>query len=122
MKTLIDYLNEITDLDQRARMESVFDWVKTTYPQLESTIKWNQPMFTDHGTFIIGFSRAKHHMSFTPEEYTMNHFMNDIKEAGYDYTKGLVKIKWTEDIQFDLISKMIAFNLDDKVNCTTFFR
>lgn len=36
-----------------------FAKITETYPQLDTTVKWNQPMFTDHGTFIIAFSFAK---------------------------------------------------------------
>jgi uncharacterized protein YdhG (YjbR/CyaY superfamily) len=34
---------------------------------LKEEIKWNQPMFSDHGTFIIGFSIAKEHIAVAPE-------------------------------------------------------
>lgn len=79
-------------------------------------------MFTDHGTFIIGFSRAKHHLSFGPEEVVINMFLDDIKKSGYGYTKGLVKIKWSEEIDYRLIKRIIDFNITDKAECTTFFR
>jgi len=79
-------------------------------------------MFTDHDTFIIGFSIAKHHISFTPEEFSINVFLNDIEKAGYEHTKGIVKIKWTDDIDYPLLHKIIQFNIEDKMNCSTFFR
>jgi uncharacterized protein YdhG (YjbR/CyaY superfamily) len=44
-------------------------------------------MFTDHGTFIIGFSVAKHHLAEKPE-------FDKIVKAGYDHTKELVRIRW----------------------------
>ena len=37
------------------------------FPQLKEENKWNQPMFNDHGTFIIGFSIAKGHIAVAPE-------------------------------------------------------
>ncbi|MCQ4950818.1 hypothetical protein NE646_14380, partial [Bittarella massiliensis] len=37
------------------------------FPDLTPKIAWNQPMFTDHGTFIIGFSAAKAHLAVAPE-------------------------------------------------------
>ena len=36
------------------------------------------------GTFIIGFSAAKAHISIAPETVTMETFAKDIKEAGYE--------------------------------------
>ena len=40
-------------------------------------------MFTDHETFIIGFSVAKQHMSVAPEKAGIRQFSNEIVLAGY---------------------------------------
>ena len=50
-------------------------------------------MFTDHGTFIIGFSIAKNHLAVAPESAGINHFSDEIVQAGYDHTKQLVRIR-----------------------------
>lgn len=34
-------------------------------------IAWNQPMFTHHGTYIIGFSAASKHIATPPDRATM---------------------------------------------------
>ena len=122
METLTDYLSIIPDEAQKLRMEEVFDWIQVNYPMLTSEIKWNQPMFIDHGTFIIGFSMAKHHMAFTPEDVGITQFKDMIDAAGYAHTKGIVKVKWTEEVDYKLIKTMIDFNIADKKSCTTFFR
>lgn len=122
MTELQAFLDKVKEPDQRARMEEVFDWVMTTYPQLEVAIKWNQPMFTDHGTFIIAFSHAKAHMSFAPEEVVIARFSQDIKAAGYDHTKGLAKIKWQDPVNYDLLKKIIDNNIMEKADCTSFWR
>lgn len=103
-------------------MIELFSWIQTTFPQLKGVIKWNQPMFTDHGTFIIGFSRARKHMSFSLEEAVISLFSKTIQKAGYEQTKMLAKIKWDQSINYDLLKQLIAFNIQDKAECTTFFR
>ena len=50
MDVFADFLAGIENPQHRARMEEVFSWVSTKFPELEPVIKWNQPMFTDHGT------------------------------------------------------------------------
>lgn len=40
--------------DDRARMVDVLVRGGLTYPELELRIAWNQPLFTHHGTYIIG--------------------------------------------------------------------
>ncbi|BBN97623.1 hypothetical protein St703_03280 [Sporolactobacillus terrae] len=79
-------------------------------------------MFTDHGTYIIGFSVAKKHLAFAPEQVGIIHFSNEIVQVGYDYTKQLVRIPWDCPVDFSLLEKMIAFNISDKADCSTFWR
>ena len=66
IKTLDEHLETITNDDNRARMVDVLVSVGLTYPELELRIAWNQPMFTHHGTYIIGFSAASKHMAMAP--------------------------------------------------------
>ncbi|HWI49132.1 MAG TPA: DUF1801 domain-containing protein, partial [Rummeliibacillus sp.] len=82
----------------------------------------NTPMFTDHGTFIIGFSTAKHHLSVSPEEFVIAHFADDIVQAGYSATKGLFRIPWNGPVNYELLEKMIEFNIQDKAEYTNFWR
>ena len=56
ISTLDEYLATIPNDANRARMVDVLVWVGLTYPELELRIACNQPMFTHHGTYIIGFS------------------------------------------------------------------
>ncbi|EJL20530.1 hypothetical protein PMI05_05767 [Brevibacillus sp. BC25] len=79
-------------------------------------------MFTDHGTFIIGFSVAKHHLAVSPERVGITRFSDEIVQAGYDHTKELVRIRWDKPVDFSFLEKMIEFNILDKADCSTFWR
>lgn len=85
IKTLDEFLTTIPNDDNRARMVDVLVWVGLTYPELELRIAWNHPMFTHHGTYIIGFSTAPKHMAMTPERATMNRFEQVTRERGTDF-------------------------------------
>ena len=122
MEVFAEYLTKIDTPKHRERMEEVLTWVGKQFPNLEPKIKWNQPMFTDHGTFIIGFSISKHHLAVSPENAGIIHFSDDIVEAGYDHTQQLVRIPWDRPVNFLLLEKMIAFNIMDKADCSTFWR
>lgn len=122
MEVFEKYLAGIDNPDHRERMDKVLTWVTNKYPKLEPQIKWNTPMFSNHGTFIIGFSTAKHHMSISPEEVGIARFADDIKQAGYTSTKGLFRIQWKEQINYELLEKIIEFNIQDKAEYTTFWR
>lgn len=122
MELFKEYLGTIENLDQRARMEEILNWISENFPALEPKVAWNQPMFTDHGTFIIGFSVSKQHIAVSPENFTIDHFSAAIKEVGYGHSSNLFRIKWSEPIHFSLLEKMILFNMEDKSDYSAFWR
>jgi uncharacterized protein len=122
MEVFAEYLAQIDNPQHRARTEEILGWVSKKFPHLMPKIAWNQPMFTDHGTFIIGFSVAKHHLAVAPERAGINHFSDEIVRANYNHSKELVRIPWDSPVDFPLLEKMIAFNILDKAECTTFWR
>lgn len=116
------YLNSIDDPEKRERTESILNYVKRTFPQLKEEIKWNQPMVIDHGTFIIAFSIAKGHIAVAPEEVVIKQFEKEIEEAVYSYTKELFRIKWTDKVDYELLRKIVAYNIEDKKGMVKFWR
>ena len=122
MEVFADYLAHMDPPQHRARMEEVIDWVAKQFPNLSPKIAWNQPMFTDHGTFIIGFSAAKQHMAVAPERAGIIRFSDEIVQAGYEHSSELVRIPWDGPAAFSLLEEIIAFNISDKADCTTFWR
>ncbi|MNC07136.1 hypothetical protein D3C76_149890 [compost metagenome] len=122
MEVFAEYLATIDHPEHRARTEEVLAWVAETFPNLAPKIAWKQPMFTDHGTFIIGFSVAKHHMAVAPEKAGIEHFSEKIVQAGYNHTQQLVRIPWEGPVDFGLLKQMIEFNMADKADCATFWR
>ncbi len=122
MDAFNEYLESIHDPIQRAATEEVLAWVIDNFPNLSPKIGWNQPMFTDHDTYIIGFSVAKKHLAVAPEAAGIARFADDIVQAGYDHTNLLMRIKWQLPVDYDLLARMIEFNIQDKADCTTFWR
>ncbi|MCK9524958.1 MAG: iron chaperone [Limnochordia bacterium] len=122
MDVFAHYLAGMEDPEQKARFSEVLDWIAKTYPDLDKRIAWNQPMFTHHGTFIIGFSAAKAHMAVAPERAGIDQFVAELVEAGYHYTAEIFRIKWSTDVDFTLLGRIIEYNMEDKAGCTTFWR
>src|SRR5690606_38340255 len=112
----------IDDPNHRDRTEEDFAWVTEKFHKLVPVIKWNHAIFTDHGTYIIGFSVSKKHMAVVPEQYSINYFTDGIVQMGYDHTNALMRIKWNSSVDFSLLEKMIEFNISDKAGYTTFWR
>lgn len=122
MGTFAEYTAKITNPEHKARVEEVLNWVMTKYPKLGTRIAWNQPMFTDHGTFILGFSTAKKHLSVAPERAAINHFSDEIEAAGFEHSKELIRIPWDGPVPYTLLAHIIDFNISEKVDCKTFWR
>lgn len=122
MKAFAEFLTGIDNPNHRERTEEVLTWVAKKYSKLIPELKWNQPMFTDHGTYIIGFSVSKQHLAVAPERTGMEHFSEEIAKAGHSHTKELVRMKWNRPIDYELLEKMIEFNIWDKADCSTFWR
>lgn len=79
-------------------------------------------MFSDYGTFIIAFSVSKEHIAVAPEAAVIGVFEKEIKEAGHSHTKQLFRIKWTDNVDFDLLYKIAAYNIEDIKDMTKFWR
>ena len=122
MEVLLPYLLTIDDPLRRERMRQVLAWVLETFPNLAPKIAWNQPMFTHHGTYIAGFSAAKQHMAMAPESVTLERFAGDIETAGYSHTRQLIHFPWDRPVDYGLLARMIAYNIQDKADCATFWR
>lgn len=117
-----EFLAALDNDEHRKRTKEVLQWVQETFPGLTPRVAWKQPMFTDHGTFIIGFSVAKGHLAVAPEQQAIRHFAAAIQRSGYHHTKELIRIPWTAAVDFRLLAEIIAFNIEDKASCRTFWR
>ena len=122
MEDFLEFIENINNGQQRARTQEVLKWVKSQFPNLEARIAWNQPMFTEHGTFIIGFSVSSKHLAVSPERAGMVRFTDEITKAGYSQSKMLFRIRWEEPVNYILLDQMIRFNCIDKAECKTFWR
>lgn len=122
METFAEFIAQINDPTHRARVEEVLDWVSQKYPNMGHKIGWNQPMFTDHGTFIIGFSVSKKHLAVAPEKAGINHFSEEIIKAGFEHSKDLIRMPWDKPIDYNLLRKMIEFNMAEKADTVSFWR
>ncbi|MBC2169784.1 iron chaperone [Listeria booriae] len=122
MEVFEEFIGNIENPEHQARMAEVLAWIETEYPDLGQRIAWNQPMFTDHGTFIIGFSVSKKHIAIAPEGEGMARLADAIAASGYPTTKMLIQMPWDKPVDYTLIKTIIDFNIVDKAECTTFWR
>ena len=116
------FLERISEPEHRIKTGEVLSWVAEQFPGLGRRIAWNQPMFTDHGTFIIAFSVAKAHLAVGPEAEVIRHFGEDIKKAGYASSRMLFRIPWRSKVDYELLRRIIEYTVEDKKDCPTFWK
>lgn len=117
-----EYLESIDEISHRERMEDILSWVLENYPELDTRIAWNQPMFTHKDTYIIGFSHSKKHISMSPEAKPIQEFETLIEEAGLSHTDNIIRIRFEDPIPYELIKTLIEYNIKDKAGYTKFWR
>lgn len=120
-KTLETFFASLADESKQEKLEQVFTWISKTYPNLQQKIAWNQPVYTDHGTYIVGFSAAKKHFALAFEAPTMQEFEAELATKKVDRSKMLIRIPWQAEIDYDLLSRMIEFTVKNKKDVNTFW-
>ncbi|WP_169795834.1 iron chaperone [Curtobacterium ammoniigenes] len=120
--TVDEFLAGMTVPEQRAKVEGLIDWVASTWPELELAVKWNQPMFLHHGTYIIGFSVFAKNIAIGPEPELMDRMRADIEAAGYTTTQRLFRIGWSDPIDYDLLTRIIETQIAEKADTTGLWR
>src|SRR5690554_185060 len=122
MKVFEPYLVKIKDEKNREIMEGLLSWIMTNYPMLDKKIAWNQPHFVHNNTFIIAFTHAKQHISVVPKYKAIEVFKEDIKKSNYQSTNFIYKMKWQNPIDYDLLKRIIDYNMEDKKGLDTYWR
>ncbi|QCQ04403.1 hypothetical protein FAX13_07185 [Ligilactobacillus animalis] len=121
MEQILEYIQRIDDPDNRLIFGDFINLLTTDFPELKPEYKWNQPMFTHHGTFIIGFSVATKHFTVAPEMRTFEHFLPQIKNLKLKHGKKTFQLQFGQDIPYDLLRTLINYTLADKQNVTSFW-
>ncbi|MFR0619617.1 iron chaperone [Bifidobacterium thermophilum] len=116
-----EYLGSIADERHRAKFRELLDWVQATWPQLVCEVKWNQPMFMDHGTFIIGFTALTNHVTVGSEQRAFEHAMPLIEQQHLKRGKKTFQIPYKRSDAWEVLEQIIEFTIADKRDVQTFW-
>lgn len=121
MNNINEYLEGITDKKHRKKIIHLLKWIQDSYPELTLQIKWKQPIFTAHDTYIIGFSVAKNHFTIGPEIRTLDHFIAEVEKDNFKHGKNTIQISFKDEIPEKLLKSLIEYTLEDKKGVQTFW-
>jgi len=122
MQDLKEYIATIENDENKEKFSELIRTIQAEFPQLQLIFKWNQPIFSYKGTFIISFNKTKKHIAVSPEVAGMKKFFKKIEDCGYEQRKSTFTIKWEEPVNYPLLYEIIRFNLDEKKDYPTFWR
>ncbi|WP_300408725.1 DUF1801 domain-containing protein [Lagierella sp.] len=122
MEEFSKIINKIENPENRLKFQEIIEHIIEKFPDLKREIKWNQPMFTKNGTFIISLTPYKKHFSIVPEASTVRKFSDEIERAGYRAKDMTIGIDWTDEVDFDLIYKMVEHQIEEKKDYKSFWR
>ena len=104
-----DYLASL-DRPKQQTLRSVLDGIQRDFPSSQSKLAWNVPQVQIGGKYVFGVSAAKGHLSLAPwSEAVMADFSTRL--AGYETTKGLIRVPVDWDVDHELIRDMILARL-----------
>lgn len=122
MKTIEEFYQTIESQEKLEIFSTLIETIQEKYSDLKLEIKWSQPIFSKDGSFIIGFSLAKNHISIAGEHAGLNHVRPYLDEKKIDYGAQVIRQLWDKPIDYDLVYMLIDFNIEDKKGYKKFWR
>ena len=103
-KTIDEYINA-QDEEFRSRLYAVREALKRSLPDAKEKIAWSMPTYWQGGN-IIHFAANKKHIGLYPGPEAVAHFAEKLDQAGCKYSKGSIRIPYTEDLPLELIAEI----------------
>lgn len=110
MKTHQTVTEYFATLPEEARVHTLAlqSFLRELLPEATEVIKYGIPTFVQNGN-IIHYAGYKHHVGLYPGAGCIAHFHEQL--SAYNVSKGTVQFKLDAPLPWDLIEKMVAYNL-----------
>ncbi len=91
--------------DQLQRVRSV---LQNELPDATEKISWSMPTYWK-GCNIIHFAASKKHIGLYPGPEAVEHFAEKLEQAGCTYSKGSIRIPYSDRLPLSLIAEIAAW-------------
>ena len=95
----------------RDQLQSVRAVLKSTLPDAEEKISWSMPTYRKEYN-IIHFAAQKKHIGLYPGPEAVEHFAEKLDTAGCSYSKGSIRIPYSDELPLSLIAEIAAWCRD----------
>lgn len=116
------YFEKVEDLNNRNLVSKLYEDLVGLDENLNILYAWNNPMIKYKETFICGVTVAKAHYTLAFEAEALDFFRERIIENGYGMNLKTFKIKYNQEIDFELLSQMVLFSIELKKDAKGFWK
>ena len=103
-KTVEEYIL-MQDDKIRSQLQNVRQTLINRLPGAAEKISWSMPTYWK-GLNIIQFAAQKQHIGLYPGPEAVEHFSEKLDQAGLKYSKGSIRIPYSEDLPLELIAEI----------------
>ena len=109
IESIDEYINQY-DGDTKKRLNNIRKTIMKVDSTLEERMSWQMPTFWKKYN-IIHFAAGKNHIGIYPGPEAIVFFSKELKD--YKTSKGAIQFPNDKPISYDLISRIVKYNLDN---------
>ena len=109
-ETIEEYILSQDEEIQR-QLHSIRKTIRKELPDAEEKISWSMPTWWQ-GHNIIHFAAQKKHIGLYPGPEAVVQFAEKLDQAGCKYSKGSIRIPYSDDLPLDLIAEITGWCRD----------
>ena len=99
------------DEEIRSQLQSVRKVLRDRLPEATEKISWSMPTYWK-GHNIIHFAAQKKHIGLYPGPEAVTAFAEKLDQAGCTYSKGSIRIPYSDDLPLELIAEIAEWCRD----------
>lgn len=95
----------------RGPLQLVREAIRAELPEAKEKISWSMPTYWK-GHNIIHFAAVKKHIGLYPGPEAVEKFSEKLEQAGCTYSKGSIRIPYSDELPLSLIAEIAAWCRD----------
>ena len=107
--TIDEYIKDFPD-DVQEKLRSVRETIRAAAPDAVEKIAWRMPTFYQCGN-LIHFAAFKRHIGIFPGVSGIEHFRDEFKSLGLQFSKGAVQLPFDRPMPLDLVARIVRFRV-----------
>lgn len=116
------YFEQVEDGENRQKVVDLFNKLVAVDDNLTQIYAWNSPMIKYKEAFNCGITVAKAHFTMAFDTQALEFYKERILENGYGLNLKTFKIKYNQEIDFELLTEMVLFSIALRQDATGFWK